>query len=161
MNYYVVGADGRQYGPADIATLRQWVTELRVVAVTELVDAQTGQRITAAAAPGLADLFGQPEAPAAPPPAPAGPVQGVPYPLHPQAGYTVPVMGENKSYLTAMVLAVLFGVFGVHRFYLGYTGTGVAQLCTCGGCGIWAFVDVVLLALNQLPDADGRPLKTW
>ena len=42
---------------------------------------------------------------------------------------------------------------------LGYTGLGVVKLLTLGGCGIWAIVDIILIATNKLPDAQGRPLK--
>lgn len=33
-----------------------------------------------------------------------------------------------KSKVTAGILAIFFGAYGVHNFYLGYTGKAVAQL---------------------------------
>jgi len=30
---------------------------------------------------------------------------------------------------------------------------------TLGGCGIWALVDLILLILNKIPDAEGHPLR--
>ena len=41
-----------------------------------------------------------------------------------------------------MWLACLFGAFGLHRFYVGKTGTGILYLITFGLLGVGQFVDV-------------------
>ena len=66
---------------------------------------------------------------------------------------------SDKDLGTTAVLSMYLGVFGVDRFYLGYTGLGILKLCTLGGCGIWALVDKLLVILKKLPDAQGRPLS--
>ncbi|MBB4617645.1 TM2 domain-containing protein [Sphingomonas abaci] len=58
-----------------------------------------------------------------------------------------PVTDRNK-YIAA-ILAFLFGTLGIHRFYLGRTGSGIAMLvltCTVVGLlvtGLWALVDCI------------------
>ena len=72
---------------------------------------------------------------------------------------SVPGVFSDKSYIAAMLLAWFLGVFGIDRFYLGYTGIGLAKLFTFGGLGIWAFIDFILIALRRVPDRQGKPLS--
>ncbi|HEV2178203.1 MAG TPA: TM2 domain-containing protein [Terriglobia bacterium] len=67
--------------------------------------------------------------------------------------------GQQKEFLVALLLSILLGTLGVDRFYLGYVGLGIVKLLTAGGCGIWWIIDVVLIATDKLPDAQGRPLR--
>lgn len=74
-------------------------------------------------------------------------------------GYEVP----RKSRLAAGLLQIFLGWCGVGRFYLGYTGMGVAQLLTnflCGAGYMWAFIDGILILCGQVKtDARGIPLR--
>lgn len=67
----------------------------------------------------------------------------------------------GKSQIIALVLVVLLGYVGVHRFYLGYTWQGVVQLLTGGGCGIWALIDLVRIITGSLQPKDGSYDKTF
>jgi hypothetical protein len=71
----------------------------------------------------------------------------------------VPGVFSDKEWLVTLLLSVFLGSLGIDRFYLGYTGLGIAKLLTCGGLGIWALIDLILIALRKIPDADGRPLR--
>ena len=52
--------------------------------------------------------------------------------------------GEAKSKLAAGLLGIFLGCFGVHNFYLGFTGKAVAQLLmTVLSCGILSFASWV------------------
>lgn len=62
---------------------------------------------------------------------------------------------NGKSQLVALILAILVGGLGIHRFYLGYTSIGIIQLLTLGGCGIWALIDLIRIATGDLKPADG------
>ncbi len=65
---------------------------------------------------------------------------------------------EPKSWMVALLLSFFLGGFGVDRFYLGYTGLGIAKLLTLGACGVWSLIDFIMIIMNKLPDANGQPL---
>ena len=64
-----------------------------------------------------------------------------------------------KKWLTTFLLCTFLGYWGAHRFYVGKTGTGIAQLLTAGGCGIWALIDFIMILLGKFTDAEGRVIK--
>jgi hypothetical protein len=66
---------------------------------------------------------------------------------------------SEKRLVPAALLCALLGVFGAHRFYVGKTATGVAQLCTLGGLGIWVLYDLVLILTGQFRDSDEKRLR--
>lgn len=72
-----------------------------------------------------------------------------------------------KSKMAAGLLGIFLGVFGVHNFYLGYTGKAVAQLLiTVLSCfflspvsAIWGLIEgIMILAGNTNTDSSGKPL---
>lgn len=66
---------------------------------------------------------------------------------------------SDKSKMIAGLLALFAGNLGIHRFYLGYTGLGIAMICCCGGCGIWSLIDAIMIFTDKVKDSDGRTLK--
>ena len=66
---------------------------------------------------------------------------------------------SEKSFVTALILSILLGGLGVDRFYLGYTMMGILKLVTLGGLGVWALIDIILIATGKLTDSSGLPLK--
>lgn len=63
--------------------------------------------------------------------------------------------GSSKSQVIALILVLVAGAIGIHRFYLGYTGIGIAQIFTFGGCGIWALIDLIRIITGDLGPKDG------
>lgn len=64
-----------------------------------------------------------------------------------------------KSRVSYVILALLLGALGIHNFYAGYTGKGIAQLCiTLISFGVLAFVSAIwalVEAITVTQDASG------
>ena len=74
---------------------------------------------------------------------------------------------QAKNKIVAGLLGIFLGGFGVHNFYLGYTGKAVAQLLiTVLSCcmlsfvsSIWGFIEgILILSGNIDTDANGNKL---
>jgi len=65
---------------------------------------------------------------------------------------------EQKKWSTALLLSFFLGGLGIDRMYLGYKNWWL-KLITFGGLFIWALYDFVMILMNKLPDAEGRPLE--
>lgn len=114
--------------------------------------------------------YGQPgygQQPGYGPPGYGPPAYGPPPQGGPVYGYLAydPLTGEplsDKSKVVAGLLQI-FLPFGIGRFYMGDTQTGVLQLVvtlvTCGIGGIWGFIDGILILVNGGYDAEGRKLR--
>jgi TM2 domain-containing membrane protein YozV len=46
----------------------------------------------------------------------------------------------------------------VHRFYVGKIGTGILQIVTFGGLGLWVLIDFIMILLGNFKDKDGQAL---
>ncbi|HOU09264.1 MAG TPA: TM2 domain-containing protein [Clostridiales bacterium] len=84
------------------------------------------------------------------------------------AALSQPVQGPQKSKMAAGLLGIFLGAFGVHNFYLGYTGKAVAQLLiTILSLGflavvssIWGLIEGVMILTGSIKtDAKGVPLS--
>jgi hypothetical protein len=82
-----------------------------------------------------------------PPPPPAQPITGV----------------SAFKRLVALLLSAggLFGIFGLHRFYVGKIGTGIIWFLTGGLLMIGQIIDVVMILTGQFKDRYGLPLLIW
>lgn len=81
---------------------------------------------------------------------------GIPYANVRQESYS------DKSRVTAGLLGIFAGCFGLGRIYLGYTGLGIAQILvtmiTFGIGSIWGFIDGIVILAGGVKK-DGRGYK--
>ena len=68
---------------------------------------------------------------------------------------------EAQDFLPTLLFAWFLGCFGVHRFYTGNFVTATVQLFTLGGCGIWSYIDFILICFGAYKDAQGRNLQNY
>lgn len=71
----------------------------------------------------------------------------------------IPGVFSEREFTTTLLISFFLGGLGIDRFYLGYTGLGILKLLTLGGCGVWAIIDVILIAVGNLKDSKGLPLR--
>lgn len=70
---------------------------------------------------------------------------------------------EQKSKMTAGLLGIFLGGFGVHNFYLGYTNRAILQIvltiCTCSLAAWWGIIEGIMILTGKTnTDAQGNPL---
>jgi TM2 domain-containing membrane protein YozV len=83
-----------------------------------------------------------------------------------------------KSRLAVALFAWFLGTLGVHRFYLGKIGTGIAiliigivgwatvwlygfGLILIIAVGIWVLVDFIMAVAGIMKDKEGKLIKNW
>lgn len=118
--YWIIGSDGRTYGPTDLTTARRWVAEGRIVASTQVGRSPDGPWGDATLVPEFAQAFGEeppedpaqahtPAVPAAPPTQPVQPPVPAGWPPDP-IGVSQLVSGIFNLIVGAGWLFTCFGV---------------------------------------------------
>lgn len=120
--YKIIGCDGKEYGPVSAEQIRAWLREGRATMQTLTQPMGGGDWRPLASLPEFAT-----------PPSVVPPVTS-----------STSIPGADKK-LTAGILGILLGEFGIHKFVLGYTGEGIAMLLvTLLTCGIgWVVMKVI------------------
>lgn len=67
----------------------------------------------------------------------------------------------NSRWVITVILAIVIGGLGAHRFYTGKIGTGILMLITGGGCGIWYLIDIFMVCTEEYRDADGQRVTMY
>ncbi|MFT4088705.1 MAG: TM2 domain-containing protein [Gordonia sp. (in: high G+C Gram-positive bacteria)] len=117
---------------------------------------------------GEGSIEGRPTVGQQPPAAPQQPVAPQQYgaapaqPYGAQQGYAPAPAAGAKSKLVAGILGILLGAFGVHNFYLGYTGKAIAQLLiTVLSLGFLSFISAIWGLIEGVLILVSKPGTDW
>jgi hypothetical protein len=169
------GEDGEIFGPVDRATLDQWHDEGRMTADSQVLLHGTEQWQWAS------DLYPDLEEPEPEPEPPPPVAKSAESSIHTSSSRisgsgvsskkskvkrTIQYDEEEEeerlsphSKPVAVLLALTLGMFGIHRFYLGYVGMGLAMFFTCGGLFVWSIVDALRILFGHVTDSEGLKLR--
>lgn len=73
--------------------------------------------------------------------------------------YTTQTIRKLPSRWVALFLCIIFGVFGIHRMYVGRVKSGILMFLTGGFFWIGWIGDLCLLIVGDFKDKDGRVVK--
>ena len=62
----------------------------------------------------------------------------------------------DNPWLVTLLLCLFVGFLGIHRFYVGKSGTGFLQIITLGGLGIWVLIDLIMIVMGKFTNKEGN-----
>jgi len=150
--YKIIGTDGRHYGPVGADQIRRWIAENRVNGQTHAQIEGAIEWKPLSAMPEFSGDFAATQPPASTPPPITAP-------------YAQPIAGRGSNKIAAGVCGILLGSLGIHKFILGYTGTGVIMLLvtllTCGLGGVVMHVIGLIEGIIYLTKSDEEFVRIY
>ncbi|MBI1354566.1 MAG: NINE protein [Acidobacteria bacterium] len=86
------------------------------------------------------------------------PPGGEPGPIFPPRDLGPP---SDKNRLTALLLCILLGWLGAHRFYVGRPLSGLLWAISLGLLGVGVIYDSVMIATGEMRDDQDKRLLHW
>jgi hypothetical protein len=83
------------------------------------------------------------------------------FPIRSNEGFYNYLPVSPHSRLIALVLCVLLGYLGVHRFYVGRVVSGLIWMFTGGLLGIRWLIDIILITTANFRDSEGLRVLDW
>ena len=149
--YRIIGIDGRQYGPVTAEQLRGWITAGRANGLTLVQADGSTEWKPLSSFPDFVEALLARTSSAAPPP------------FLNQPSPAIATKASNK--LAAGICGILIGSFGVHKFVLGYTTSGLIMLLvtllTCGFGGIVMHVIGLIEGIIYLTKSDEEFVRIY
>ena len=68
------------------------------------------------------------------------------------------IVYKQRKKWTAFFLCLFLGYLGIHRFYVGKSGTGIIWFFSAGFFGIGWIIDLILILIGSFRDKAGMPL---
>jgi TM2 domain-containing membrane protein YozV len=96
----------------------------------------------------------------------SNPVPAIPLYFYRIKPYNIMTKKKSKSYspksrLVALLLCVFLGALGIHRFYVGKTGTGILYILTLGFFGVGVLIDFIMILVGSFTDKQGKFVHDW
>jgi class 3 adenylate cyclase len=67
-----------------------------------------------------------------------------------------------RKRLALILITLILGIFGGHRYYLGKRKTAILMTITVGGAGLWFLYDLIIVLVDgDIRDNEGRKVSKW
>ena len=151
-NYFIIGGDGKEYGPVTEAELRKWITEGRLNAQSLAKSESDAEFRALALFPEIAESFAQPSAPATiAPPAAGTPAEDYELDLGDCLTRAWSLLKSDFWPVVGTTALVLFAVIGVNQLFGLITNPIINQMVMAQKINVHGLFIVLGVSLVSAP----------